>query len=168
MQSNSHMPPLLSKEEKKGVIREPQPKRQKVVSHTLTDMCEQPSADSQPAVMREAPTVSVPADDAESHIVARPAESEASRSSLLPLPGPVGSRRLPSSFTAVPSYCVPKQLSLRQCRVIYATSGVEVEWWCKRLLDPELAAIGWDIEWKVTFRTGASVAACTVIARSNM
>lgn len=44
---------------------------------------------------------------------------------------------------------------LVQCRVIYATSGVEVDWWCKRLLDPQLAAIGWDIEWKVTFKRGA-------------
>ena len=44
---------------------------------------------------------------------------------------------------------------LPQCRLIYATIGVEVEWWCKRLMDPELAALGWDIEWKVTFQTGA-------------
>ncbi len=56
---------------------------------------------------------------------------------------------------------------LVQCRVIYATSGVEVDWWCKRLLDPQLAAIGWDIEWKVTFKRGAgsiTSAACRLQA----
>ena len=43
-----------------------------------------------------------------------------------------------------------------QCRVIYVSTAVEVEWWANRFLDdPWLAVVGFDIEWRVTFKTGA-------------
>jgi len=39
--------------------------------------------------------------------------------------------------------------------VIYVGTAVEVDWWAKRFLnDPELLAVGFDIEWRVTFKKG--------------
>jgi hypothetical protein len=44
-----------------------------------------------------------------------------------------------------------------QCRVIYAGTAVEVEWWADRILqDPQIGVTALDIEWRVTFKTGES------------
>lgn len=47
-----------------------------------------------------------------------------------------------------------------QCRVIYAGTAVEVDWWAGRILqDPQIGVTALDIEWRVTFKTGESRAA---------
>lgn len=39
--------------------------------------------------------------------------------------------------------------------MIYVGTAVEVDWWANRFLnDPELLAVGFDIEWRVTFKKG--------------
>lgn len=44
-----------------------------------------------------------------------------------------------------------------QCRVIYAGTAVEVDWWADRILrDPQIGVTALDIEWRVTFKTGES------------
>lgn len=45
-------------------------------------------------------------------------------------------------------------IGLLQCRLIYVATANEVELWSCRLLDPAIEVIGWDIEWKVTFKSG--------------
>ncbi len=51
-----------------------------------------------------------------------------------------------------------------QCRVIYVSTAVEVDWWAHRFLaDPHLPVVGFDIEWRVTFKTGK----CTAVLRGG-
>lgn len=45
-------------------------------------------------------------------------------------------------------------IELMQCRLIYVATANEVDLWSCRLLDPAIEVVGWDIEWRVTFKSG--------------